>query len=94
MNNFEQCILNKIDNNIKLSYEEMEKFVWEHSIDRIKNNKENNIKTIVKIGERYFLIKWKDSSTQLKANQYFGQPYEVIKKEYNKIVHVVEWVEK
>lgn len=94
MNNFEQCILNKIDNNIKLSYDEMEKLVWEHSIDRIKNNKENNIKTIVKIGERYFLIKWKDSSTQLKANQYFGQPYEVIKKEYNKIVHVVEWIEK
>lgn len=95
MNNFEQYILNKIDNNIKLSYDEMEKLVWEYSIDRINDNKkENKLKTIVKIGKRYFLIVWKDSSLQLKANQYFGQPHEVVKKEYNKIVHVVEWVEK
>lgn len=95
MNNFEQCILNKIDNKIKLSYDEMEKLVWEYSIDRIKNNnKENKIKTVVKIGKRYFIITWKDSNIQFKANQYFGQPHEVIKKEYNKIVHVVEWIEK
>lgn len=95
MNNFEQCILNKIDNKINLSYDEMEKLVWEYSVDRIKNNKINdNIKTVVKIGKRYFLITWKDSNLQLKANQYFGQPREVIKKEYNKIVHVVEWQEK
>lgn len=94
---FENNIIYKIDNKINLSYSDLERLVWEYAVDRIigrERRYQRNIKTIVKLNDRYFLIPWEEGLTLYHENQYFEQPYEVEKNEYDKMVHITEWIKK
>ena len=50
------------------------------------------VKTIVKLKERYFAIEWDQGLTEMQPDEFYNQPYEVKLKEYDKIIHVKEWI--
>lgn len=93
--NFENIILNKIDNNEKLTEEEIERLAYDHAIDSIAIDTCRwtvHKNSIVQLNERTFRIYWKQGLTEYQENIFEPQiPIEV--KQITKTVEVKEWVE-
>lgn len=94
--NFENIILNKIDNNEKLTEEEIEQLTCsDYVIDSVNNETRRwtvNKDSIVQLGGRTFSIYWDQGLTEYQENHYESQvPVEV--KQITKTVEVKEWVE-
>lgn len=51
-------------------------------------------KTIVDLCGRYFAIEWDEGLTEMQPDEFYEQPYEVNLNEYDKVIHVKEWVKK
>lgn len=47
--------------------------------------------TVCKICGRYFAIDWRAALTEYQESSCYNQPYEVIKREYEKTIKVTEW---
>lgn len=52
-----------------------------------------SVKSIIKLCDRYFAIDWERGLTEMQENEFFEQPYEVKKVEYEKLIKVTEWVD-
>lgn len=93
--NFELEMIEKIDNKIELTENEIEDLVGEFSIDTKygENMRWNrSVQSIVNLMDRYFAIDWYEGLTELQEDEFYEQPYEVVKTE--KTIVVTEWVKK
>ncbi len=52
------------------------------------------VRSIIDLNGRYFAIEWDQGLTEYQPDEFWDQPYEVELKEYDKVVHVKEWVKK
>lgn len=52
-----------------------------------------SVKSIIKLCDRYFAIDWERGLTEMQENDFYNQPYEVKKVEYEKVIKVTEWVD-
>lgn len=52
------------------------------------------IRSIIDLNGRYFAIEWDQGLTEYQPDEFWNQPYEVELKEYDKVVHVKEWIKK
>lgn len=95
MDEFEIKMLNKIDNNEKLSEREIRELVCNSIEDNYGDNNRwtRGVESIVQIGERFFLINWSEGLTEYQENEYYSQPVEVEKVTYEKTITVTEWKE-
>lgn len=87
--------LNKIDAGELLTEDELLDMAYYFSIaDEYGENRRWSrwVKTICKLGERYFAVEWDQGLTEMQPDECFDQPYEVKLKEYDKVIHVKEWV--
>lgn len=96
-NHYDEYILNKIDSDINLSEEELNSLRWE--FDEVEKMCEENrrwsrsVRSIIKIKNRYFALDWEEGLTELQENEFYNQPIEVEKTEYQKTITVTEWKE-
>ena len=97
-NHYDEYILNKIDSNEKLDENELHSLLWEFDeVETIRGENRRwsrSVRSIVKIGERYFALDWEQGLTECQDNEFDNQPIEVEKKEYPKTIIVTEWIEK
>lgn len=96
MDDFEKEILTKIDSGEDLSERELCGLVFDYEFDQAGNGNHGRwterMNTIVFIGDRYFSIKWDRGLTECVENEFWSQPVEVFKKEYEKTITVTEWI--
>lgn len=96
MDDFEKEILVKIDSGEKLGEYELMRLVSDYEFDQAGNGDcrrwTERMNTIVLIGGRYFSIKWNRGLTEYQDNEFWSQPVEVFKKEYEKTITVTEWI--
>lgn len=95
MDEFEIKMLNKIDNNEKLSEREIRELICNSIEDEYGDNNRwtRGVESIVQIGNRFFSICWDEGLTECQENEYYGQPVEVEKVTYEKTITVTEWKE-
>lgn len=94
---FEEIIVRKIDNGDNLTEDELKEIVYEYAIDKECGDIGRwtmNVSTVVKLCNRYFMVNWEEGLTEMQDNEFYEQPYEVEKKEYEKTIKVTEWVKK
>lgn len=90
--NFEEIILNKIDNKEALTEKEIRELIEEYEVDTKAKGKmrwQMPVTTIVKLSDRHFAIDWYEGLTEEQPNDYSNQPYEVEKTE--KVVVITNW---
>lgn len=92
-------LLEKIDSGEKLSERELRNLIWNYEDIKEREYGENRrwtrgVESIICLCGRYFSIYWEEGLTEYQENEYFYQPEEVEKHEYDKTIHVVEWVPK
>ena len=64
-------------------------------VDQIENDSgrwTTFMTTIFELGGRYFAIDWDCGLTECQRNEYWHQPVEVTKRQYEKTIVVTEWV--
>lgn len=91
---FEEIMVENIDMGIDLIAEELRRIVNEYEIDtQYHENRRwlRGVTTIVKLLDRYFSIDWDEGLTEMQENEYWNQPIEVEKHEYEKTITVTEW---
>lgn len=96
MNDFEERMVSKIDRKIDLTEDEISKLVYEYNIyneGREEHRWDRIIFTVVELCERTFGIKWRRGLTESQENSFENQPYEVIKRTYQKTITVTDWVD-
>lgn len=97
MDDFEKVILAKIDSGEELSGHELSRLVLDYEFDQAGNGNMGrwveHMNTIVLIGDRYFSIKCGRDLTECVEGEFWSQPVEVFKKEYEKVITVTEWIE-
>ena len=92
---FEEIMVKKILDGEKLSEKEL-RAISEYEIDRENGENRRWSRTVTSILEmcgRYFALKWEEGLTEYQDNEFYNQPYEVVKKTYQKTITVTEWVE-
>ena len=92
---FEKEMLEKIDNGDNLTEKELSRLVCDFEIDREEGHNRRwtrSVKTIVRLGKRYFAIDWEEGLTECQENEFYHQPYEVWKNTYEKTITVTEWI--
>lgn len=97
LEHFEEIIVSKIDNNENLTEKELRDVVFDYEIEtKYGENRRwtRSVSTVVKLCNRFFMIEWEEGLTEYQPNEYFEQPYEVERKEYKKLIKVVQWVKK
>lgn len=98
MNLFEQNFLEKYDSGYEFSYEELRKLRNKlHKVETTFDEPERwtrTATTIFLVADRYFALNWEQGLTEYQENEFWEQPYEVTKKEYEKTITVTEWVKK
>lgn len=90
-------ILKAIDNGVELDERVLEDLAYYQTIyDEYGENRRWSrfVRTIVDLNGRYFAIEWDQGLTEMQSDEFYNQPYEVELKEYDKVVHVKEWVKK
>ena len=90
--NFEYIMLNKLDNNVDLTDEELSRLVGEYEYSEELGSKHRwtqTVHTVVKLDNRFFMVDWEQGLTEYQPNSFMTQPYEV--EEYEKIIVVKEW---
>lgn len=98
MDNYEKEMLEIIDSDVNLTERQLRELVFEFKVvDRRygENRRWSRTNTyVVEIGERYFSINWEEGLTENQENEFYEQPVEVMRKTYEKIITVTEWVKK
>lgn len=92
---FEEIMLKKIDNKENLNEDELKRLALEYDIEREEGESgrwARQISSIIELMGRYFIINWQSGLTEYQDNEFDEQPYEVIKKVYEKTIKVTEWV--
>ena len=90
-------ILKAIDAGEELDEKVLEDLAYYQTIDEEygENRRWSRfVKSIVDLNGRYFAIEWDQGLTEMQPDEFWEQPYEVELKEYDKVVHVKEWVKK
>lgn len=88
--------LNRYDAGDHFSSEELEEMIFD--CDKVEEHRGDchrwtqSVTTIFKVEDRYFRIYWQRGLTEYQENEYYNQPEEVVLHEYEKVVHVKEWV--
>lgn len=91
----EKDYLEKILNGEELSERELKDLTFDYEIDCQEGDDgrwTTSVKTIVELCDRYFAIDWERGLTEEQENEFYNQPYEVKKVEYEKVIKVTEWV--
>lgn len=95
---YKEELLNKIDSGKNLTEDELQHLIWEcEEVDRDYGDNgrwTRGVISVVELCGRYFEVYWEEGLTEYQENEYYNQPVEVEKKEYDKTIHVVEWVAK
>ena len=94
VNNFEEIIVNKIDNKENLTEDELSDIVncYEVSTEYGENRRwSRTVTTIVSLKGRYFKVVWDEGLTESQEDSFYTQPYEVEKHTYEKTIIVTEW---
>lgn len=97
MNEFEKKLLEKIDSGENLTESELSDLVYEFKVESEEGEDlrwVRSVDTISKLGDRFFSTAWYKGLTEYQEDEFYDQPVEVEKKEYDKTIHVVEWVPK
>ena len=94
---YEKEFLEKIDSGKELSEGELRDLICRYEIERkYRENRRwtRDVESIVCLCGRYFSIYWEEGLTEYQENEFYDQPEEVEKHEYDKTIHVVVWVPK
>lgn len=94
---FEKNMVHKIDNGEILTEKEIRDVIYEFEIDSEYGENRRwtrSVSSVVKLCDRFFMIDWEQGLTECQENEYYCQPYEVEKREYEKTIKVIEWIEK
>lgn len=96
MTNFERDYIDKIDNGESLTERELRAFVWEVGEEVDRDEGENrrwsrSVNVVKQVDERFFSINYEEGLTESQDNEYYEQPVEVVKHEYEKTITVTEW---
>jgi len=89
-----QRIADKIKNKEDLTEKELSRLL-SFEIDRIEGEEHRwsrSMKSIILLNNKQYMLEWDKSLTECHQDDFCYQPYEVEKKEYDKTIHVVEWV--
>ena len=89
-------IVKAIDNGEELNEKTLQELAYYYGIDdEFGENRRWSRwrKTILNLNGRYFAIEWDEGLTEMQPDEFYNQPYEVKLKEYDKIIHVKEWIE-
>lgn len=98
---FEEIVYNKMCNKESLTEEESRRLVCDECSQAtiIEENKNpelgrwaQNVKTIVKIFDKYFAFQWQLGLTEYQENSYDLDPVEVSPNTYEKTITVTEWL--
>jgi hypothetical protein len=92
---FEEIMAAKILNGEKLTEREIEELVWDYEVEREEGDNRRwtrSVTSIVELCDKYFAIDWEEGLTECQENEYYNQPYEVVKHTYEKTITVTEWV--
>lgn len=92
---FEEIMASKILNGEKLTEKEIKELVWDYEIDREEGDNRRwtrSVTSIVELCDKCFAIDWEEGLTECQENEYYNQPYEVVKRTYEKTITVTEWV--
>ena len=88
-------MLEKIDSKTDLTESELRDLIFDfNEVDQIVGEDSRwsrFISTIVEIGGRTFMVDWDMGLTEMQEHEFYNQPVEVKKHEYEKTVKVVEW---
>jgi hypothetical protein len=95
--NLEKFYLDKIDNKVELTESELEElydnFEYEtRTGEMLRWTTEKD--TVLKIGDRYFMLTWYKGNTEYQESQFSDQPYEVVEHTYEKTITFTEWLKK
>lgn len=94
---FEEIMVQKLSEKKSLSEREISTLVNEYGIESSYGENRRwtrSVSTVVKLLDKYYWINWEEGLTEYQSNEYFDQPYEVERHEYEKVIKVVEWVRK
>ena len=96
---YEKEFLEKIDSGEELSESELSDLICDYEDRKERKYREKlrwtrSVESIVCLCGRYFSIYWEEGLTEYQENEFYDQPKEVEKHEYDKTIHVVEWVPK
>lgn len=96
MTNFEKELIDKIDNEESLTGRELCAFVWEvgEEVDRDEGDNRRwsrSVFVVKQVDDRFFSIYYEEGLTESQDNEYYEQPQEVVKHEYEKTITVTEW---
>lgn len=91
----EEYVIQKIDSGEELTEHELEELSWRfNEVDTIYGENRRwlrSVRSIIEICGRYFAIDWEEGLTECQENEFYNQPFEVEKKEYQKTITVTEW---
>lgn len=95
---FEELMCQKIDNQVTLTDKELYRLL-DYEIEEEREYGEDDrwskgVSSIIKLCDRYFLLYWRKGLTEMQENEFYDQPYEVEKVQYEKTITVTEWWEK
>lgn len=97
MSDYEKDLLVKIDKGENLVKEELKMMALEFDIEQISGDNrrwQREVRSICQLGDRTFAVDWQEGLTECQENEFYNQPIEVIKNEYEKTVKVTEWIKK
>lgn len=93
---FDEIMVNKIDNCEELTEKELKTIVFECkeiSLSEGENRRWSRTNTsIIELCGRFFSIDWEEGLTENQDNEFYWQPFEVRKEEYEKTIIVTNWV--
>lgn len=96
---FEKYFIDKIDIGENLTERELRQFIWEVGTEVSREEGENrrwsrSVSVIKEVNGRFFSIDYEEGLTECQENEYYWQPYEVEKHEYEKTITITEWKKK
>lgn len=96
MEAYEHELIEKIDKGIDLTERELRTFVFEVGKEVYREEGENcrwsrSVFVVKQVDDRFFSITYEEGLTECQENEYYCQPTEVVKHEYQKTITVTEW---
>ena len=96
-NHFEEIMVKKIDNKENLKEQELREIMINYEIERKEHDNRRwtrTVESILEMCNRNFCLIWEEGLTECQENEFYEQPFEVVKKEYEKTITVTEWIQK
>lgn len=89
-------IYNDLQNSVKLSSSDLSYLVYNFELDDQREVGENRrwqrgVTSIIELGGKHYAISWEEGLTENQENDFWEQPVEVEKHEYEKVVTIKEW---